>query len=269
MALGLDLSASDAKIARARVHLETLQREIPVAVTQRKPYTLRSGGIDPSSGWCTFFLTSNNAPEHGLGVIVGELVHNLRCALDYIIPELVKASDAKLGTNHQFPIYTSPDRYASNVGNAAVANAKGPLGGITPGLKEIFDLQPFHKQPDTEGHRLALVQQFSNADKHRITSDVAPVLRDFSGIFENGVKVLEESLPPKLPEWKPKIEYEIARLRFDKPYPKKLIVETKVGVEIFFGAPPFGHDKGSRIDIDVLKEMWEYVAMIVDRFKKL
>jgi hypothetical protein len=94
MPLGLDLSASDAKVARAHVHLKTLQREIPLAVAQRKPYTLRSSGIDPKDGWCTLFLTSNNATEYGLGVIVGELVHNLRCALDYIIPELGEASAA-------------------------------------------------------------------------------------------------------------------------------------------------------------------------------
>jgi hypothetical protein len=136
-------------------------------------------------------------------------------------------------------------------------------------VQEIFDLQPFHKQPDPEGHPLALVQQFSNADKHRIISAVAPVPRSFSGMVEEG-EVLEEWKSPKLPEWKPNIEYEIARLRFDKPYPTKLSLKAKVSVEIFFETPPFGNNvKGSMIDIDVLQDMCEYVAMIPDRFKKL
>jgi hypothetical protein len=268
MPLSLNLSASDAKVARAYVHLKTLQQEIPLAVAQRKPYTLRSSGID-NNGWCTLFLTSNNAPEYGLSVIVGELVHNLRCALNYIIPELVSASGAMLEKKHQFPISTSLNHYTKWVGTTALSVAGGPLGGITHGLKEIFDSQPFHKQPDPEGHRLALVQEFSNSDKHRIISDVAPVPAAFSGTIEEG-KILEELLSPKLPEWKPNIEYEIRRLRFDKPYPAKLTVKSTVSVEIFFGTPPFGQNlKGSRIDIDVLQEMCENVAKIVDQFKKL
>jgi hypothetical protein len=268
MPLGLDLSASNAKVARAYVHLKTLQQEIPIAVAQRKPYTLRSSGID-NDGWCTLFLTSNNAPEYGLSVIVGELVHNLRCALDYIIPELVRASGIALEKKHQFPITTSLGHYTDWVGPAALPVAGGPLGGIRHGLQEIFDSQPFHKQPNPQGHRLALVQQFSNGDKHRIISAVAPVPRTFSGVIQEG-EVLEESLSRNLPEWKPGIEYEIARLRFAKPYPTKLTVETETSVEIFFATPPFGNNvKGSMIDIDVLQEMCEDVAKVVDRFKKL
>jgi hypothetical protein len=268
MPLGLDLSTSDAKVARVLVHLKTLQQEIPVAVAQRKPYTLRSNGID-DNGWCTLFLTSTNALEHDLGVIAGELVHNLRCALNYIIPELVKASGATVGTNHQFPIFTSQQSYTQRVGTAVLANANGPLGGITHGLKEIFDLQAFHKQPKPEGHPLALVQQFSNADKHRIISDTAPIPKAISAMFKEGT-VLEVLKSPNLPEWKPNIEYEIARLRFDKPYPPKLPVETKVSVDIFFATPPFGQNvKGSMIDINMLQAMCENVVRIVEQFKKL
>ena len=82
--------------------------------------------------------------------------------------------------------------------------------------------------------------------------------------------MLEESLSQNFAEWIPNIEYEIARLRFDKPYPAKLPVKFKVSVQIFFGTPPFGQNlKGSRIDIDVMQEMCENVAKIVDQFKKL
>jgi len=265
MPLGLNLSASDAKVARAYVHLKTLQREIPLAVAQRKPYVPRFSEVDPDSGWCSVFLTSNNAPEHGLSVIVGELVHNLRCALNYIVPELVSASGAILKKKHQFPIFTSLNDYAKWVGTAALSVAGGPLGGITHGLKEIFDLQPF-QQSGPEGHRLALVHQFSNADKHRIIPEVFPQLAAVSTLFEQ--EVLEHSQSPSLPDWKPNIEYPIARFRFAKPYPTKLSLE--LSVEIFFGTRPFGQNlKGSRIDINVLREMCENVAKIVDQFKKL
>jgi hypothetical protein len=269
MPLGLDLSASDAKLARARVHLETLRREIPVAIAQRQPYTPRFSKIDPKSGWCTLFLTANNL-GHGLGIIVGDLVNNLRCALEYIIPELVTASGATLRTKHQFPMFTSLDRYTEKIGTAAIPVAGGPLGGIKYGLQEIFDFQPFHTQPSPECDLLALVQRFSNADKHRIISAVVPVPRSFSAMVEHEGKVLEESRSPSLPDLKPNIEFEIARLRFAKPYPTKLSLEGKLGVEILFSTPAFERDpKGLVIDVEALQDMCEHVAVVTDRFKKL
>jgi hypothetical protein len=199
MPLGLDLSASDAKVARARVHLETLRREIPIAIAQRNPYTARFSEIDPNSGWCSVFFTSNSAPEHGLGVIVGDLVHNLRCALDYIIAELVSASGVILDTKHQFPIYACLNLYTKKVGTATPPDAKGPLHGITYGLQEIFDLQPFQRKPSPEADPLALVRRFSNADKHRIISVFIPLLLAGSAMVEHEGKVLEESRSPSLP----------------------------------------------------------------------
>jgi len=270
MPLGLDLSESDAKIARARVHLETLQREIPVAIAKRKPFTARLSEIDPNSGWCLVFFTSNSAPEHDLGVIVGDLVHNLRCALDYIIAKLVGASGATLEKKHQFPISTSLNHYTKWVGTAALPVAGGPLGGIKYGLQEIFALQPFHRKPSPEDDRLVFVQRFSNADKHRIISEVIPLLQPGSAIVEHDGIVLEQSQSPNLPNLKPNIEYEIARMRFAKPYPTKVSLEGNVSVEIFFGTPAIGHHvKGEAIDVLILQEMCEHVAMIAYRFKKL
>src|SRR5437899_1751727 len=154
MSLGLDLSPSIAKLARARIHLDALKREIPVVISQRPPYSLRFSEVDPESGWTSIFLTPGDFTEFGLGVLVGDLVYNLRCALDYIISALVEASGGTVGVKHQFPIYTSAALYAEQVVSGSTTNAKGPLAGIVHGLVEIERLQPYKRKPDPEADPL-------------------------------------------------------------------------------------------------------------------
>src|SRR5579872_1117311 len=148
MPLGLDLSQSDAKIARARVHLESLKGEIAAFIVQRKPYSRYLGEIDPETGWCSIFIKKTaDIPEHTLGIIVGDVVHNLRSALDYIVVGLVaKSPPTRLAGKHQFPIYSDRQKYLVGVGTDTTALPGGALGGIVHGLKEIWDVQPFHRK---------------------------------------------------------------------------------------------------------------------------
>ena len=78
MTLGLDLSPSEAKLERA----------IP------------------------------QPEEPRFGIIVGDIMHNLRSALDYIVTALVNQSRTRLTTSHQFPIYLDSTKFARTVGVA-------------------------------------------------------------------------------------------------------------------------------------------------------
>lgn len=70
--------------------------------------------------------------------IVGDLMHNLRCALDYIVTALVNASGTKLARKHQFPIFTDENRFREEVLSSDLRpNPRGCLRGITIGLKLI------------------------------------------------------------------------------------------------------------------------------------
>src|SRR5665213_3938452 len=129
VSLGLDLSQSRAKVARAREHSEALEAEAHRVTTERNPYSAWVGKIDPDTGWCSVFLKHNEfPPEYRLGIIVGDLMHNLRSALDYIVAALVEKSPGVDLTRQQFPIFLDKTEYEKQVGTRTAAHLnKGPL----------------------------------------------------------------------------------------------------------------------------------------------
>ena len=145
MSVGLDLSSSDAKIARAREHLAVLAREVPDDLAEDAPYALRFSEVDPRTGWCEVFLVPRDAGKPRFSTVMGDVIHNLRCALDYIVTSLVDASWAMLTTRHQFPIYAEEAAYIKSVGTAAGPAKGGPLTDIIHGLGLMEQVQPFRR----------------------------------------------------------------------------------------------------------------------------
>jgi hypothetical protein len=271
MALDLDLSSSDAKIARAREHFESIKFEFARAANDRQPYGIRISQIDPDSGWFSVFLTPRDFAEPRLGVIVGDLIHNLRCALDYIITALADKSKAQLTTRHQFPIFDHVAEYRRKVGDRSTASKDGMLGGIVHGISTIWDAQPFHRKPDPETDGLFLINRFSNADKHRVISNYMPLPGGGSGQLFYGDGVLLERIEstPFAP-WEPNVEYEVARYRFARPYPSVLRFNGDITVQVLFGTAAFGKYKlGHALGSNVFNELCDHVAMIADLFKAL
>ena len=155
MTLNLDLSASDAKLDRAEEHMKSLKAEVSVATEQRHPHSIM-GEVDPQTGWCSVILRRNKPAEPRLAAIVGDYIHNLRSALNYIITALVDATPGlALGTAHQFPIYDDPATYATKVWRVGERVGRGCLAGIVHGLAIIEPLQPYHTEPDPDADPLA------------------------------------------------------------------------------------------------------------------
>lgn len=277
MPLGLDLSGADAKIARARVHAEALYAESIKVVTERNPYGTRMVQIDAKGGWYAIYLTRVEHPrEYGLGILFGDAIHNLRCALDYIVVALADASKIKVEKHHQFPIFESRAPYEDKVGDAFVAiprikGRKGPLHGITVGLKDIWDLQPFHRKIDPRGDLLAIVHRFSNADKHRVITIDLPFFRQ-SEFRVIPAGVVEQINLPGPPDWGLNVEHEIALVRFGSPLPHPSQVELQghITVEVHFATPAVGKEpRGLVIPLGYLGATIDYVTKVVERFKTL
>jgi hypothetical protein len=51
-----DLSAADAKLARAREHLDTMQRAAPLIIKKEPTHAIRFSEVDPQTGWCSITL---------------------------------------------------------------------------------------------------------------------------------------------------------------------------------------------------------------------
>lgn len=65
---------------------------------------------DQETGWFRLLIRFKDEPEEfDLSVIVGDIFHNLRSALDYIVTALVDVSPgAKLTRKHQFIVFDNP-----------------------------------------------------------------------------------------------------------------------------------------------------------------
>jgi hypothetical protein len=70
--------------------------------------------LDPDSGWCPIFVKSQPG-ELGTAVILGEFVHDLRSALDYIVTALADREQIRLTQYHQFPIAYTRGGYTKAV----------------------------------------------------------------------------------------------------------------------------------------------------------
>jgi len=272
MALNLNLKDSEAKVARARIHLETLQGEIGPSVSKGNLYSYRVGEVD-KDGWCRIYMTPHKIGESELGIIVGDIVHNLRCALDYIISALVNASPgATLSNKHQFPIHVDEGEYRRLVGDkSSVSSKNSPLYGIiSAGLEEVWNRQPFHRQPYPVDEPTYFVRVLSNADKHRVIASAIPQDIDRAIELVHDGRIVEAVDSWFGSEWKADEEREVKRVCFERPYPAKIDLKGDVTVMVQFTTPPFLKDHlRNPVRPDTLNAMCDYVAAIVERFKAI
>ena len=268
MALTLDLSASTAKLNRAFEHLDTLDRELPAVLKQNGPYTARFSNVDRKTGWCEIYLAPNPAKPQ-FGILIGEIVHNLRCALDYIITALVDSSNVPLTTSHRFPIFFDKALYVQKVGSATAAKRGGCLNGVVHGLGFIERVQPYHLQPDPRLDPLWHVHRLSNADTHREITTFVPVpVRALEFKCDGNIVERDHNIPA-IVNWSPDKEAMISRMRFDPPVAENLRVEGELQIMPVFTTPPFGHEPEHTVYRQTLRKTGEHVRTIVDLFKTL
>lgn len=269
--LKLDLSQSRAKVTRARIHLDTLLRKIhdPAGPLYKDAaYAIQVGEID-KDGWCSVFLTPREIGKHELGVIVGDLVHCLRSALDYIVAALVKKSKARRTQKHQFPIFVTEDGYKAASGDQRKAKADGCISGVIYGLELLHGVQPFHRKKNPFGHPFNFIRELSNADKHHIIAASIPHATTGAIRVLNGT-VLEHRVTLTAANWKPNRKREIFRARFAAPFPAKADIQTEVTAMVQFTTSTFTK-RALRDPIrpDTLNAMIDEVEGVVKRFEAL
>ncbi len=270
MPLGLDLAPSKAKLARAREHAKTLVREATEGVKQQTTHTVRITPVDPESGWHSITMIPEKIDKPELSVLLGDVVHNLRCALDYLIPPLVEASSAKLSTKHEFPIFLDPGDYAAKVGSKTKAYVKGPLRHVTHGLATIADWQPYNTQGNPEADPLWGIHRFSNADKHRqLTAFAFVPTGELRLDSSTGSRIVERDEIEELTDWEPNDEIPIGRVRFAPPDPGKIRAVGPVGLEIRFFTPHFGKENKLSLKLSTVPALVDDVGKVIDSFKLL
>ena len=271
MTLNLDLASAKAKVARASELLDVLERDLPIHLSQNGPYAVRFS-LDQNTGWCEVWLVPSNRGDYRFSLLFGDFIHNLRCALDYIVTALVIASGAQLTTKHQFPIYRQEASYIKDVGPFGSPNPKGLLGNVTHGVGLIESWQPYKLQQqgvDPRDDPLWHVHRFANADKHREIAAFLPVPVGAIDVAYNGIKVKDDPVLTFPPNWSPDQEYIIHRMRFDPPDAYNLRATGRLTINAGFSTAPFGAEPLHAVAINKIRATCDHVAMLVNLFETI
>lgn len=188
-----------------------------------------------------FFQVLKEVPPRLLAIL-GDLLHNLRGALDYTAVALVAANGGDI-SRAAFPIYLSEEDFIRDIRCRGKRRSPGPLDGIPIESKEgtfIESLQPYKRGDAMHADPLYSLVVLSNRDKHRMLNPA------YGGMIgEDGLSILQWNTDAILIEgvawWKSGMPLregaKIAWLRFDTrgAYPT-MGVKNPLAIEIFFAS---------------------------------
>lgn len=154
------------KIERARQQLDALDLEIAGFLTG-DTYRVAEE-VDTDKGLKVYRIEPLLAPDGTRwGVLVGEIVHNLRSALDHIAWQL-----ALLGPNPpdpkkiKFPIFKVDDPWSQGMIDANLTNVPDDAKQV------IKTFQPYNAGNAAEAHALWILHSLWNTDKHQSVQDL-------------------------------------------------------------------------------------------------
>lgn len=147
------------KLRRANTHHEALHEAIK-AFNRSKPCSW-ADDRDLNTGEKYWYVVGDpDDPPGHIGPIVGDLLYNLRSALDHLAWQLVIVSGDTPDNRTAFPIFSDQrlfDRYGSP-----------KLRGMRQDIRNaIIEHQPFHDPDHPKRQRLAWLEDLGNIDKHR------------------------------------------------------------------------------------------------------
>jgi hypothetical protein len=166
--LAIDLSGVRAKIERAhdhRIDLQGITTPLSLGDGAETEFIRLSAKLDTESGYHDFRIAAiPEAWRPRIGAVLGDVVHNLRSALDYLFFELCchylgAVKTERLGGQVQFPIEDM---------NQRLANKRGHFQDIPSAQWSVIEAaQPYHA-PEPASVALRALRELSNRDKHRV-----------------------------------------------------------------------------------------------------
>lgn len=167
--IAVDLSGVRAKFKRALEHRTALEHEITSVFEREHNKVKSSAEYHPHSGYYVFQVTELPIEwRMRVAVMLGDLVHNLRSALEQLTWQLVRNHSGHPKTRKQkihieFPIKL----------NRSALVRTYTFSKVSPSDQAILDLaQPYNGSGNPRLHGLAILQQLSNRDKHRLLNPI-------------------------------------------------------------------------------------------------
>jgi hypothetical protein len=142
------------KIDQAKKHLDTLEKEVR-SFLSRNPFAVVSEE-EPRTGDLVDKVRINESVPIHWSAIVGDIINNLRSALDHLAYELVQANDQPTTRDTAFPISDNEAKFKANFPQALD-------GASMTAISTIQSLKPYKGGNDD----LWRLHQLDIIDKHR------------------------------------------------------------------------------------------------------
>lgn len=156
------------KLRRAEEHIRDLNLRITDYLA-RRPYRV-SEDLYTQPGEYNLRLKVLEWPPHEWGPLIGDVLTNLRAALDHAVYDLTIAKTGKPLKGTGFPILGEPSAWDAldARGKPRQSSGTGLLRGVHEmAMAEIERMQPYNSREGELGHRLSTLSKLVNADKHR------------------------------------------------------------------------------------------------------
>lgn len=139
-----------------------------------QPWAISIPYYDTESGWYVCKAIVNEPAPIRLGVILGDVIHNARSALDHLVWQLVLANDqtprAGAGGN-MWPIVLEEKDWKAAV--------KVRLDGVGTTQQAIIQgVQPYNEGRRAQSTSPAIINVLSNTDKHQVVHATAALIID-------------------------------------------------------------------------------------------
>ena len=119
---------------RAKAHIDELELVLDEYETQERNVVFAEINHETKIASIGFTRPLGPPPKN-TSILIGEVVYNLRAALDYMVYEMAIFDSGQPQEGTQFPIVTDKNNFS---------NAKKSLKGVSPQhIEEIKVLQPF------------------------------------------------------------------------------------------------------------------------------
>jgi hypothetical protein len=225
-AMTVDLTECRAKIERANEHREELNAIVAPLLNWEAELFQMSAKLDPESGYHVFRVAA--VPEEWrleVGVILGDIVHNLRSALDYLFWQLYchyirVPRSPREAEQVQFPIEDTKNR---------LANKRVHFNKIPPSQWALIDSAQPYNGSHHPSRAIKALRDLSNRDKHQVLNP--PLLTSMVVSFADTVPTHRATAPLRVPDPPKRLEVgaEVVRM----PFPPDVDAEVEMAGYVF------------------------------------
>jgi len=153
------LDGARLKFARACDHLKTLN-DCVQGFNKTDSCTLVPE-LNEQTGECVLRVKILKSPPIEWAILIGEVAHSLRSALDHMTWQLALSQTSTPYDKTEFPIFTDSALYNRD-GSRSIRNLSVAQRAF------VESLQPYHAGNGAKAHPLWLLHELDNTDKHRL-----------------------------------------------------------------------------------------------------